>query len=142
MQGNLSLSFTTTTSGMIGGVSKAVSEHLTIATIFKRLLLIQPYEKSNPKSNRNERFTGSWDYWFGFVLRFTGDAGKEVGDNSIVRALNPRIVKTDNNGLVVRFDMAVDNPTNTSVRLSKPVITLSRSGWQDSNFLCLFNTIF
>lgn len=67
---------------------------------------------------------------------------KKGGDNSIVRALNPRIVKTDNNGLVVRFDMAVDNPTNTSVRLSKPVITLSRSGWQDSNSLCLFNTIF
>jgi hypothetical protein len=75
MQGNLSLSFTTTTSGMIVGVSKAVSEHLTIATIFKRLLLIQLFEKSNPKSNRNERFTGSWDYWFGFVLRFTGHAG-------------------------------------------------------------------
>lgn len=33
MQGNVSLSLATTTSGMIGGVSKAVSEHLTIASI-------------------------------------------------------------------------------------------------------------
>lgn len=33
MQSNLSLSIATTTSGMIGGVSKAVSEQLTIASI-------------------------------------------------------------------------------------------------------------
>jgi hypothetical protein len=55
-------------------------------------------------------------------------SAKKVGDKSIVRAFNPRIVKTDNNGIVVRFDVAVDNPTNTSVRLSRPVITISSQG--------------
>ncbi len=33
MQHNLGLSITTTTAGMVGGVSKAVSEHLTLASI-------------------------------------------------------------------------------------------------------------
>jgi len=53
---------------------------------------------------------------------------KKIGDKSVVRALNPRISKTDGNGLVIRFDIAVDNPTNTTVRLSKPVITLTSKG--------------
>jgi hypothetical protein len=53
---------------------------------------------------------------------------KKVADKSIVRVLNPRIVKADGNGLLVRFDVAVDNPTNTSMRISKPVITLSSRG--------------
>jgi len=33
MQSNFSLSITTTASGMIGGVSKAISEHLTVCYI-------------------------------------------------------------------------------------------------------------
>lgn len=53
---------------------------------------------------------------------------KKIGDKSVVRALNPRITKTDGNGIVVRFDVAVDNPTNTTVRLSKPIITLTSQG--------------
>ena len=53
---------------------------------------------------------------------------KKIGDKSVVRVVNPRISKTDGNGMVVRFDIAIDNPTNTSMRLSKPVITLSSQG--------------
>jgi len=53
---------------------------------------------------------------------------KKIGDKSTVRALNPRISRTDGNGIVIRFDVTINNPTNATMRLSKPVITLSSQG--------------
>ena len=53
---------------------------------------------------------------------------QRVGAKSVVRALNPRIHEADAQGLVLRMELAVDNPTTTSVRVSKPVVTLMTEG--------------
>lgn len=53
---------------------------------------------------------------------------KRISDNSVVRTLNPRIHKADVNGLVIRTDIALDNPTNTAITITKPVITISTDG--------------
>jgi hypothetical protein len=53
---------------------------------------------------------------------------KRISDNSVVRTLNPRIHKADTNGLVIITDIELDNPTNTAISITKPVITLSTGG--------------
>ena len=42
---------------------------------------------------------------------------------SVVRTLNPRITKVTLTGLSLATDISIDNPTNTSLKVSKPVVT-------------------
>jgi hypothetical protein len=53
---------------------------------------------------------------------------KRLSDKSVVRTLNPRIHKVDISGIIVRTEVAVDNPTKDSITVTKPVITLTSSG--------------
>jgi hypothetical protein len=53
---------------------------------------------------------------------------KRLGDKSIVRALNPKISKITMAGISLSTDVVVDNPTNSSVQITKPVIKLSSNG--------------
>ncbi len=55
-------------------------------------------------------------------------SAKSVSDKSLVQTINPRILKIDNSGLTVQTEIVVDNPSNRSLRLSKPVVTLSTQG--------------
>ena len=73
------------------------------------------------------------------ILLFTAPGGalpwvsrmlspKQMSENSVVRILRPRISKTNWYGVSISLDVAVDNPTNKSVTITSPVITLSSSG--------------
>jgi len=53
---------------------------------------------------------------------------KRISDKSVVRTLNPRIHKADINGLIIQADIALDNPTNTAIKVTKPVITVTTNG--------------
>jgi hypothetical protein len=55
-------------------------------------------------------------------------SAKKIGDKSIVRTQKPRISKISLAGLTVATDLYVDNPTNGTVRVSKPVVTFSSGG--------------
>jgi hypothetical protein len=55
-------------------------------------------------------------------------SAKQMSENSVVRILRPRISKTNWYGVSISLDVAVDNPTNKSVTITSPVITLSSSG--------------
>jgi hypothetical protein len=55
-------------------------------------------------------------------------SAKKIGDKSIVRTQKPRISKISLAGLTVATDLYVDNPTNSTVRVSKPVVTFSSGG--------------
>ena len=55
-------------------------------------------------------------------------SAKKLSDKSVVRTLNPRIQKITMAGLIIATDIRVDNPTNASVQVTKPVITLSSGG--------------
>lgn len=61
--------------------------------------------------------------WLGRMLN-----AKQMSDNSIVRILRPRISKTNWYGITIILDVAVDNPTNKSVIITAPVITLMSAG--------------
>ena len=62
------------------------------------------------------------------VLGFKLFQAQRVGSKSVVRALTPRIHEASAQGLVIRMELAVDNPTSTSVRVSQPVVTLTTQG--------------
>ncbi|REJ62120.1 MAG: hypothetical protein DWQ21_07315 [Bacteroidetes bacterium] len=73
------------------------------------------------------------------VLLFTAAGGallwvsrmlsaKQMSENSVIRILRPRVSKTNLYGLTIALDVAVDNPTNKSVTITSPVITLSSNG--------------
>lgn len=47
---------------------------------------------------------------------------------SVVRTLNPRITKVTLTGLSLAADISIDNPTNTSLKVSKPVVTITTGG--------------
>jgi hypothetical protein len=47
---------------------------------------------------------------------------------SVVRTLNPRITKITLTGLSLATDISIDNPTNTSLKVSKPVVTITTGG--------------
>lgn len=53
---------------------------------------------------------------------------KRISDKSVVRTLKPRVYKVDASGITLRADVAVDNPTNTTITVTKPTITLSTEG--------------
>ena len=53
---------------------------------------------------------------------------QRISDRSVVRTLNTRISKITLQGITVATDIAVDNPTNTAVRVTKPVVTVTTSG--------------
>lgn len=53
---------------------------------------------------------------------------KRISEQSIVRTQNPRISKIGLDGLVFSVNALVDNPTNTRVEISKPVITFTSNG--------------
>jgi hypothetical protein len=53
---------------------------------------------------------------------------QRLSAKSVVRTLNPRIHKADLQGLALRMEIVVDNPTNASLRVSKPVVTLMTGG--------------
>ena len=53
---------------------------------------------------------------------------KRISDKSVVRTLNPRIHKVDVSGIIVRTELAVDNPTSDAITVTKPVITLTSNG--------------
>ena len=55
-------------------------------------------------------------------------SAKQMSENSVVRILRPRISRTNWYGVTISLDVAVDNPTNKSVTITSPVITLSSSG--------------
>ena len=47
---------------------------------------------------------------------------------SVVRTLNPRITKVTLMGLSLATDISIDNPINTSLKVSKPVVTITTGG--------------
>ncbi len=53
---------------------------------------------------------------------------KRLSDKSVVRTLNPRVAKVNLQGITLETDIMVDNPTNASVQITKPVIKLSSKG--------------
>jgi len=53
---------------------------------------------------------------------------KNVSDKVVTSLHNPRIHTVDLRGLVLRTEINVDNPTNGSVNITKPVITLLSKG--------------
>lgn len=62
-------------------------------------------------------------YWGSRAL-----SAKRLSDKSVVRTLNPRIAKITFTGITLAADIYVDNPTNVSVQITKPVITISTGG--------------
>jgi hypothetical protein len=55
-------------------------------------------------------------------------SAKKLSDKSVVRTLNPRIATISFSGITLSTDVYVDNPTNGSVQVSKPVITFTSGG--------------
>jgi len=51
-----------------------------------------------------------------------------VSDKSIIKTLNPRIHKVDSTGIFIRTEIAVDNPTQQTIRINKPIVTLTSNG--------------
>jgi hypothetical protein len=55
-------------------------------------------------------------------------SAKRLSDKSVVRTLNPRIAKITFTGITLATDIYVDNPTNVSVQITKPIITITTGG--------------
>lgn len=53
---------------------------------------------------------------------------KRVSDKVVTSLSNPRIHTADIRGLVIRTEINVDNPTKSSIKITKPVITLTTKG--------------
>lgn len=53
---------------------------------------------------------------------------KNVSDMVTVRLLKPRVHKIDLSGLVLYTEVAINNPTRDTVRITKPVVTLTSKG--------------
>lgn len=62
-------------------------------------------------------------YWLSRLL-----SAKQMSDKSVVRIYRPRISKTNVYGVTLAMDVGVDNPTDKSVVITMPVITLTSSG--------------
>ena len=50
---------------------------------------------------------------------------KNVGDSISTNLVNPRIHKVTLQGISFRTEVAINNPTKDSVKITKPVVTLS-----------------
>lgn len=77
---------------------------------------------------------------FGLIAGFVYYGTKAMGalmvsDKSIIKTLNPRIHKVDSNGIIIRTEIAVDNPTKQSIRINKPIVTLTSNGVYLANSL-------
>lgn len=55
-------------------------------------------------------------------------SAKKLSDKSIVRTRNPRIAKINLSGIRLATDLFIDNPTNNSIQITKPVITFTSGG--------------
>jgi hypothetical protein len=53
---------------------------------------------------------------------------KTVSDRMVSNLSNPRIHKVDLTGIAFRTEIKIQNPTNNSMTITKPVVTLSSSG--------------
>jgi hypothetical protein len=53
---------------------------------------------------------------------------KNVGDSISTNLVNPRIHKVTLQGIIFRTEAAINNPTKDSVKITKPVVTLSSNG--------------
>jgi len=53
---------------------------------------------------------------------------KNVGDSISTNLVNPRIHKVTLQGISFRTEVAINNPTKDSVKITKPVVTLSTNG--------------
>jgi len=53
---------------------------------------------------------------------------KNVSEKVVTSLSNPRIHTVDLRGLVLRTEINIDNPTKSSVKITKPVITLTSKG--------------
>ena len=53
---------------------------------------------------------------------------KRVSEKIVASLSKPRIHKVDLRGLIIRPEINIDNPTKSSVRITKPVITLTSKG--------------
>lgn len=53
---------------------------------------------------------------------------KNVGDSISTNLVNPRIHKVSLAGISFRTEVAINNPTKDSVKITKPVVTLSTNG--------------
>jgi len=53
---------------------------------------------------------------------------KRLSDRSIVRTLDARIARVTLQGITLAADIYIDNPTNTSVQVTKPVVTVTSKG--------------
>lgn len=61
-------------------------------------------------------------------LGFKAFGLKQFNVYSVVRTLNTRIAKVTLAGLSLATDIAIDNPTSTSLNVSKPVVTITTGG--------------
>lgn len=53
---------------------------------------------------------------------------KRLSDRSVVRTLNARVARVSLQGITLAADIFIDNPTNTSVKVTKPVVTVTTNG--------------
>jgi hypothetical protein len=53
---------------------------------------------------------------------------KRASDEIVTRLSNPRIHTVDMRGIVIRTEVNVSNPTKTTVKITKPVVTLTTKG--------------
>jgi hypothetical protein len=53
---------------------------------------------------------------------------KSVSDKMVSNLSNPRIHKVDLTGIAFRTEIKIQNPTRNSMRITKPVVTLSSNG--------------
>lgn len=53
---------------------------------------------------------------------------KRISDKAAVKTSIPRVHRVDLKGMLLHTDVVIDNPTNTSITVTKPVITLMSGG--------------
>lgn len=58
---------------------------------------------------------------------------KKIGDNVITKLVNPRVHKVDTKGISFRTEITLQNPTNSTMKITKPVVYLSTNGTQITN---------
>jgi hypothetical protein len=63
-----------------------------------------------------------------FYLGFRAFGLNRFNVYSVVRTLNPRITKVTLTGISLATDISIDNPTNTNLKVSNPVVTITTGG--------------
>lgn len=58
---------------------------------------------------------------------------KKIGDNVITKLVNPRVHKVDLKGISFRTEISLQNPTNSTMKITKPVVFLTTNGSQITN---------